>query len=117
MPSPLFTFLAGSSGSTLTLILAGVAVSAFTGALTSFALNMSPNPFASLEIVFWLMGSLADRSMDHVWLAVPFILIGCVLLFSSWQGAQRGKSWRGRRRLSWYRYKAYTNPVDHGHGS
>ena len=74
--------LAGSHGSPLTLILAGVAVSAFTGALTSLALNLSPNPFAAMEIVFWLMGSLADRSMDHVMLAVPFILIGCITLLS-----------------------------------
>ncbi len=74
--------LAGSKGSPLTLILAGIAISAFTGALTSLALNMSPNPFAALEIVFWLMGSLADRSMDHVRLVTPFILLGGVLLLT-----------------------------------
>ncbi len=68
--------LAGSQGRPLTLILAGVAVSAFSGALISLALNLAPNPFAALEIVFWMMGSLADRSMDHVQLAAPFILLG-----------------------------------------
>lgn len=75
-------FLAGSKGSPLTLILAGIAISAFTGALTSLALNMSSNPFAAMEIVFWLMGSLADRSMDHVKLVAPFILIGGALLLT-----------------------------------
>ncbi len=75
-------FLTGRQGSPLTLILAGVAISAFSGALTSLALNMSPNPFAAMEIVFWLMGSLADRSMDHVALAVPFIVLGGGILFT-----------------------------------
>ena len=68
------------SGGTLTIILAGVAVSSFAGAMTSLALNLSPNPFAALEIVFWMLGSLADRSMTHVWIAGPFILAGCAML-------------------------------------
>lgn len=74
--------LAGNRGNPLTLILAGIAVSASSGALTSLALNMSPNPFAAMEIVFWLMGSLADRSIDHMRLAAPFILVGSVLLLT-----------------------------------
>ncbi len=71
--------MAGNGG-TLTIILAGVAVSSFAGAMTSLALNLSPNPFAALEIVFWMLGSLADRSMTHVWLAGPFICVGCGML-------------------------------------
>jgi iron complex transport system permease protein len=73
--------LAGRGATTITLILAGVAVTSFAGALTSLALNLSPNPFAALEIVFWMLGSLKDRSMTHVWLALPFILAGWVMLF------------------------------------
>lgn len=72
--------LAGLRGSTLTIILAGVAVSSFAGAMTSLALNLSPNPFAALEIMFWMLGSLTDRSMTHVWLALPFMLIGWLML-------------------------------------
>jgi iron complex transport system permease protein len=67
-------------GGVLTLILAGVAISSLAGALTSLALNLSPNPYASLEIVFWLLGSVTDRSMDHVWLAAPFMLVGWTVL-------------------------------------
>ena len=67
----------------LTLILAGVAISSLSGALTSLALNLSPNPFASLEIVFWLLGSITDRSMSDVTLVAPFILVGWVLLMMS----------------------------------
>jgi len=74
--------LAGT-GSVLTLILAGVAISSLCGAFTSLALNLSENPFASLEIVFWLLGSITDRSMTHVWLASPFILVGWLLLAGS----------------------------------
>lgn len=75
--------LAGASGSTTTLILAGVAVSSVAGALTSLALNLSPNPFASTEIMFWLMGSLTDRSLVHVWLAAPLIAIGIAMLLTT----------------------------------
>ncbi len=75
--------MAGAGGGTLTIILAGVAVSAFAGAMTSLALNLSPNPFAALEIVFWMLGSLTDRSMLHVWIAAPFILAGWLMLAST----------------------------------
>lgn len=74
--------LAGGSGGSLTLILAGIAVTSFAAALTSLALNLAPNPFAALEIMFWLMGSLADRSFEHVWLAAPFMMLGWLLLLT-----------------------------------
>jgi len=74
--------LAGAHGGPVTLILAGLAVSGIATALISLALNLSKNPFASVEMVFWLMGSLADRSLTQVWLAAPPILAGmAVLLF------------------------------------
>ncbi|MBZ8118607.1 iron ABC transporter permease [Roseovarius sp. LXJ103] len=72
--------LAGPRGGSLTLILAGIAISALAGALTSLVLNLSPNPFAANEIVFWMMGSLSDRSMTHVWIALPLIAAGSLLL-------------------------------------
>lgn len=78
----LILLLAGPRGGALALILAGVAISALAAALTSLVLNLSPNPFAAMEIVYWMMGSLADRSMDHVWLAAPFMAIGLVMLLS-----------------------------------
>ncbi|MCF4167635.1 iron ABC transporter permease [Zavarzinia compransoris] len=75
--------MVGRGAGTTTLILAGVAISAFTGALTALALNLSPNPYAVVEITFWLMGSLTDRSMDHVLLALPLMAVGWALLLSS----------------------------------
>lgn len=75
----LILVLAGPRGTTLVLILAGIGISAMAGALTSLVLNLSPNPFAASEIMFWIMGSLADRSMVHVTLALPFMVLGVAL--------------------------------------
>jgi iron complex transport system permease protein len=74
--------IAARSTSTLTLILAGVALTSLCGALTSLILNLSPNPFASYEIIFWLLGSIKDRSMDHVWLALPLMAAGWGLILT-----------------------------------
>ena len=54
-------------GGALALILAGIAISALAGAATSLVLNLSPNPFAATEIVFWMMGSLAYGSQQLAW--------------------------------------------------
>ena len=73
--------VAGPRASLLVLILAGLAISSLAAAGTSLALNLAPNPFAALEIAFWLLGSLEDRSMRHVLIAFPFMAVGVVLLF------------------------------------
>ncbi|CAN1547664.1 FepD ABC-type Fe3+-siderophore transport system, permease component [Rhabdaerophilaceae bacterium] len=81
----LLIMIAGRNASLLLLILSGLAVSSLAGAGTALAMNLAPNPFAALEIAFWLLGSLEDRSMRHVMLALPFIAIASAMLF-----AQRG---------------------------
>lgn len=73
--------IAAGNTSTLTLILAGLALSSLAGALTSLVLNLSPNPFASYEIIFWLLGSIKDRSMIHVWISLPLMISGWSLIF------------------------------------
>lgn len=75
----LFT-LAGRTDSPLTLILAGIAISTLSGAGISLALNLSPNPFAAMEITTWLLGSIENRSMQHVWIMLPCVIIGAALL-------------------------------------
>lgn len=72
--------LAGHLANTLTLILAGVAISTISSAFTSLVLSLSTNPYASIEIIFWMLGSLTDRSMMHVWLSLPFIAAGWIIL-------------------------------------
>ncbi|WP_436644016.1 FecCD family ABC transporter permease [Microbaculum sp. FT89] len=82
----LLLLLARQGAGTTALILAGVAIGSLSGALTALALNLSPSPYAVMEVVFWLMGSLADRSLDHVMLAMPFMAVGWALLLSAGRG-------------------------------
>jgi iron complex transport system permease protein len=80
------TFALGHGGGTITLVLAGAAVSALAAAGIALALNLAPNPYAAFEIMTWLMGSLADRSWSQVFLVTPFILSGCVMLLFTARG-------------------------------
>ncbi len=83
----LLVLVAGARASLLMLILAGLAVGALGSAGTALVLNLSARP-DNLEIAFWLLGSLEDRSMQHVTIALPFILVGWLLM--SWdRGAFR----------------------------
>jgi iron complex transport system permease protein len=74
--------IAGRNAGLLILILAGLAISSLAGAMTALVMNLSSNPFVVLEIAFWLLGSLEDRSFRHVVLALPFILAGGAILIS-----------------------------------
>lgn len=74
--------LAGRSAPIIILLLAGLVLSSFAAAGTSLALNLAPNPFAALEVAFWLLGSLEDRSFQHVWMVTPFIIIGAIMIAS-----------------------------------
>lgn len=84
----LVVWLAGRGGDVQTLVLAGAAVAAFTAALTSLALNLAPNPYAGMEIVFWLLGSVKDTSWNQVALAFPFCAAGFLLLLGTRRGLQ-----------------------------
>src|SRR5690606_15178541 len=66
--------LAGRQSELVTIIFAGIAINAFAAALTSLALNFAPSPYAALEILFWMLGSLADRSLIHVCLTLPLMI-------------------------------------------
>ena len=77
--------LAGFRSSVLSLILAGVAINAIAGGMIAVALNFAPSLYAMQEIVFWLMGSLANRNVHHVYIAAPFILVGWILLLSRYR--------------------------------
>jgi iron complex transport system permease protein len=77
-----FLLWVSARGGILSLILAGVALSSLCAALTSVALNLSPNPYAASEIVYWLLGSLKDRSMQDAMLAAPFVALGCAIVLA-----------------------------------
>jgi iron complex transport system permease protein len=78
--------VAGKRATIVILVLAGLAVGSLAGAATSLAISLSPNPFAVTEIVFWLLGSLEDRSSVHVLLAMPFIAVASVLVLAAAPG-------------------------------
>ncbi|WP_296899026.1 iron ABC transporter permease [Thiohalocapsa sp.] len=75
--------LTRGGASNLTLILAGVALSSLAGALTSLALNLAPSPASVQDIVLWLLGSIADRSLADVRLVLPFVAAGLLLLLAA----------------------------------
>lgn len=79
----LLLLLAGRDATIHTMILAGLALNALFGALITLCLNLSPNPFANMEITFWLMGSLTDRGWGQILLALPFAFVGSLSLLST----------------------------------
>jgi len=72
--------LVGRSRSIVTLILAGIAINAVGGALIALALNFAASPYAMQEIVFWLLGSVANRSINDVYIALPFMAAGWAMM-------------------------------------
>ncbi|MDR2690274.1 MAG: iron ABC transporter permease, partial [Azoarcus sp.] len=80
-------WLAGSGRPAL-LLMAGLAVSSLSGAALAAVLNFAPNPFAMQELVFWLLGSVAERGMPHLVFLLPALVIGAFLI------------WRERRLLA-----------------
>ena len=59
------------------LLLTGVAVSALTTAIVSLIMIMGDeNP---RTIMFWLMGSLSSRSWIHVWMMIPYFIVGMLI--------------------------------------
>lgn len=75
--------LAGSGAGSPQLILAGVAVATLLGVAINLALSLAPSPFALYDLMTWLMGSLADRTLPQLLLAAPLIGLGLVLLIRS----------------------------------
>lgn len=72
--------LAGVNSGPVPLLLAGVAVASMTAALIALVLNLAGNPFAAAESVFWMMGSLTDRSLMQAALAIPLMVLGMAML-------------------------------------
>jgi iron complex transport system permease protein len=77
--------LAGMSASALTLVLSGVILSAIAVAGIALVLSLSPSPWAAGEIVRWLLGALADRSLDDLIISAPLIAVGSALILTSRQ--------------------------------
>lgn len=82
MGMAVLTLLAGRSGSLIIFTLAGLILSSLTGSLTALLISLAPNPFASSEIITWLMGAITDRSWNDVYFTAPLVAAGmlCLLL-------------------------------------
>lgn len=80
LAAAILSVLSSRDNGVLTLILAGVALANLAAALMALALNLAPTSYAIAEIVFWLLGSLKDRSFEDVLLAAPFVAIGLGIL-------------------------------------
>ncbi|MEL7129398.1 MAG: iron ABC transporter permease [Pseudomonadota bacterium] len=72
--------------SVVTLILIGVGLSSFAGALMSLFMNLAPNPFSLSDMVNWMLGSVANRSFDEIMLASPFLVAGGAILLATRRG-------------------------------
>ncbi|MEH7382854.1 iron ABC transporter permease [Bacillus sp. JJ1533] len=63
-----------------TIILAGIIISAFIGALTSLIISLGDQD-AMTQIIYWLYGSVAMRGWSHVQLIIPFMIVGSLIIF------------------------------------
>ena len=75
-------YLLGRVGKTLpatTLILAGVALGAFLSSITSYLMTVSGQQLHG--IVFWLLGGLHLARWSEVWVVLPAVLAGLVVIW------------------------------------
>jgi iron complex transport system permease protein len=79
----LLVVVAAPAGEAVSFLLAGVILNTVASAGVALALSLAPSPWASAEITTWLMGSLADRSVLDLRLALPFMLAGAVVLLAT----------------------------------
>lgn len=82
----LIALVAIRTASAVTLVLVGVGLSSFAGALMALLMNLAPNPFSLADMVNWMLGSVANRSFEDLGLAAPFLLPGLAVLFLTRRG-------------------------------
>lgn len=80
------TWLASRFREPETLILFGVALSAFLGALTSLVFNFAPSPVTLAEVFSWLLGSVANRDWDDIGRQLPAMALGAGLCLYAARG-------------------------------
>ncbi len=82
----LIALVAVRTASVVSLVLVGVALSSFAGALMALLMNLAPNPFSLADMINWMLGSVANRSFDDLALAMPFLVPGLAILFLTRRG-------------------------------
>jgi len=76
----LLIVLSGFAKTITSFILVGVILQTLASAGVALALSLSDNPWASDEIINWLLGSLQDRSWEDFLFALPGVLIGSAFI-------------------------------------
>lgn len=72
--------LAQRGASTERLLLAGVALNALLGAVTSYVLSSQTAIYErNTQILFWLLGGLEDRTWEHALMASPIVVVAALL--------------------------------------
>lgn len=74
----LFARLLHKGLSTETIILVGIILNAFLGAVISLMIALTGEELR--QIIVWLMGSLSMRGWDYVMLIIPFFFIGAIII-------------------------------------
>lgn len=72
--------------SVVSLLLIGVGLSSFAGAVMSLLLNLAPNPFSLSDLINWMLGTVANRSFADLALAAPFLCLGAAILATQGRG-------------------------------
>jgi iron complex transport system permease protein len=78
--------LAGRKADSISFLLAGVAITAATGAATALALALAPSPFAFYDVYDWMMGSFVDRDLGQA------ALVAVIALPALWIIAREAKA-------------------------
>lgn len=68
------------------LILMGVSISAFAGALSALVYNFARSPIMATEVLTWMLGSVANRDWPDLWTALAPMAVGAVLVAWSARG-------------------------------
>jgi iron complex transport system permease protein len=76
--------LSSRSLSIETIILAGIIVSAFIGAVVSLIISLSDRD-SMTQIIYWLYGSVGMRGWSHIQLIIPFMLVGSLILINHYR--------------------------------
>ena len=72
--------LASKLANSSALILSGVALSSFLGAVMSLVFNLSPSPVSTTEILNWMMGNVANRDLKDVAICALALIIAGLMM-------------------------------------
>lgn len=72
--------------SVLMLILVGIGISSLAMAGVSLVMNLAESPMSVRDMIMWMLGSLENRTTADLFLALPFILLGWIMMINVGQG-------------------------------